>query len=65
MIAGNQLLLAARVEGPEFSWPEDRAPLKPGQTYHLEVMELQTVIKKIAFRVVDDGQQPTVIIALD
>jgi hypothetical protein len=62
---GGQLLLAARVEGPHFDWPEGKAALKANITYHVELMDLQTVVRKIPFKVERNGRTPTVIIAID
>jgi hypothetical protein len=62
---GNQLLLAARVDGPRFDWPENKAPLRAGNTYHLELMELTTVVRRIPFKVAKGQRVPAVIVAID
>jgi hypothetical protein len=62
---GNQLLLAARVEGPRYDWPKDKAALAAGKTYHLEVMALHTVLRKIPFKIDKAKRTPIVIIAID
>lgn len=62
---GNQLLLAARVEGPRYAWPEGKAALAAGSVYHLEVMSLTSVLRKISFKIDKGKQTPAVIIAID
>jgi hypothetical protein len=64
-LLGNQLLLAARVEGPRYEWPKDKAALAAGNRYHLEVVALHTVLRKIPFKIDKEKRTPIVIIAID